>query len=346
MPELIERAVSRRAFLAELGGLAASSVLRSQDASAQATSFTSDRPFRIDTHHHYTVPSLRAELAKANQQPMLDWTLQKSLDDMDRGGVATAVLSVGEPGLWFGDDAAARRLARECNEAGSQIMRDHPGRFGLFAALPLPDIDGALREVEYALDVLHADGICVLSSYQGHYLGNPMFVPLMDELNRRRALVYCHPTCAACVSDGVYRTDLAESQNRSVEFVFDTTRTIVSVLASGTVTRCPNIRFIWSHAGGTVPFITGRVANAAPRLPNGPIPELQKFYYDSALAFNPYTLASFRKLVPSTQILFGSDFPFGSAAAVARGLMVDGGFTAIELRAVERDNALRLMPRL
>ena len=339
-------AVSRRAFLAELGGLAAASVLHSSGASAQVTSSTPNLPFRIDTHHHYTVPSLRTELIKANQQPMLDWTLQKSLEDMDRGGVATAILSVGEPGLWFGDDAAARRLARECNESGAQIVRDHPGRFGLFAALPLPDVDGALREVEYALDVLHADGICVLSSYQGHYLGNVIFAPLMNELNRRKTLVYCHPSCAACASGGAYRTDLAESQNRSVEFVFDTTRTIVSLLASGTVTRCPEIRFIWSHGGGTVPFITGRLGNAAPRLPNGVISELQKFYYDTALAFSPYTLASFKKLIPSTQILFGTDFPFGSGSPVANGLAADGGFTAAELRAIERGNALQLMPRL
>jgi predicted TIM-barrel fold metal-dependent hydrolase len=237
-----------------------------------------------------------------------------------------------------------RALARECNEYAAQVVRDHPGRFGFFAVLPLPDVDGALREAEYALDTLKADGIGVLSSYEGKYLGNAAFAPLMDELNRRRAVVYCHPFCAAC---GV-QTTLTDAQNRGVEFVFDTTRTILSLLQTATVTRCPDISFIWSHGGGTVPFITSRLTGAAQKLPKGLMYELQKFYYDTAQAFNPYTLPSFKKMVPVSQILFGTDYPLGggSAAIVTKGLLDNGGFTANELRAIDRDNALRLLPRL
>ena len=167
---------------------------------------------------------------------------------------------------------------------------------------------------------------------------------MMDELNRRKALVFCHPFCAACASEA----PLTDGQNRGVEFVFDTTRTILSVLSTGTVTRCPDIRFIWSHGGGTVPYITSRLAGAAQKLPQGLIPELQKFYYDTAQAFNPYTLPSFKKLVPTSHILFGTDYPLGggSAATVAEGLIQNGGFTAPELRAIDRDNALQLLPKL
>jgi len=224
------------------------------------------------------------------------------------------------------------------------VIKDYPGRFGLFATLPLPDVEGALLELEYAFDKLKADGACVLSSYGGKYLGNPAFAPLMDELNRRKAVVFCHPFCAACGT----QTVLSDGQNRGVEFVFDTTRTIVSLLSNGTVAKCPDIRFIWSHGGGTVPYITSRLNGVAQQLPKGLIYELQKFYYDTAQAFNPYTMPSFKKLVPPSHILFGTDFPLGggSGLAVSKGLIDNGGFSESELRGIDRENALVLLPRL
>ena len=258
--------------------------------------------------------------------------------------MATSIISISDPGVWFGDNASARSLARECNDYAAKIMRDYPGRFGLFATLPMPDVEGSLLEIEYAFDKLKADGVCLLSSYNGKYLGNPTFAPLMDELNRRKAVVFCHPYCAACGA----RTVLSDGESRGIEFVFDTTRTIVSLLSNGTVTRCPDIRFIWSHGGGTVPYITSRLAGVAQKLPNGLIPELQKFYYDTAQAFNPYTLPSFKKLVPASHILFGTDYPLGggSGLAVSKGLTENGGFSEAELRGIDRENALELLPRL
>jgi predicted TIM-barrel fold metal-dependent hydrolase len=339
-------AISRRELLLAVGALGAAALLPDFGSAAQTVSAPATRAFRIDTHHHFTVPKLIAEsTAKGvTQAGLQDWTPQKSLDQMDKGGVATSIISISDPGVWFGDNAAARALARECNEYAVKLMKDYPGRFGLFATLPLPDVDGSLLELEYAMDTLKADGACVLSSYQGKYLGNPAFAPLMEELNRRKAVVFCHPFCAACGSP----TPLSDSQNRGVEFVFDTTRTILSLLSTGTVTRFPDIRFIWSHGGGTVPYITSRLNGAAPNLPKGLIYELQKFYYDTAQAFNPYTLPSFKKLVPASHILFGTDFPLGggSALAVSKGLVDNGGFTESELRGIDRENALDLLPRL
>lgn len=340
-------AVPRRTILESLSALTAATLFNAERSSAQAgSSPVSNAKYRIDTHHHYAVPGFRAALAQARQQRVLDWSVQKSLEDMDRSGVATAILSIGEPGLWSGNDEAARRLARESNEYGARLVRDHPGRFGLFAALPLPDVAGALREVEYALDVLKADGICLLSSYQGHYLGNPMFAPLMEELNRRGAVVFCHPACASCWVGGGYRVDLPENQHRVVEFVFDTSRTIVSLLASGSTRRYSQIRHIWSHGGGTVPFMTLRVATAASRPESEVIGELRRFFYDCATVVDPYALSAFKKLIPATQILFGTDYPFFDASTVANGLLTNGGFTEPELRAIQRDNAMRLLPRL
>ena len=337
---------SRRGFLMGLATLGAAAVLSETGLAEQTGNPAPARPFRIDTHHHFTVPKLITEsVAKGvNQAGLQDWTPQKSIEQMDKGGVATSILSISDPGVWFGDNAAARALARECNDYAAKVIKDYPGRFGLFATLPLPDVEGALREIEYAFDTLKADGACVLSSYLGKYLGNPTFAPVMDELNRRKAVVFCHPFCAACGT----QTVLSDGQNRGVEFVFDTTRTIVSLLSSATVTRCPDIRFIWSHGGGTVPYITSRLAGAAQQLPKGLIYELQKFYYDTAQAFNPYTLPSFKKLVPASHIVFGTDFPLGggSGLAVSQGLIDNGGFSESELRGINRENALELLPRL
>jgi 6-methylsalicylate decarboxylase len=336
-------AIDRRGFLT--GCAAFGAAMCSHLRSSAQVSGAAARPFRIDTHSHFTIPKLYALATSrgVNQATLQDWTPAKTLAQMDEGGVATSIISISDPGVHFGDNAAARALARECNEYGARVTQDHRGRFGLFAVLPLPDVDGALREAEYALDTLKADGIGVLSSYDGKYLGNPAFTPLLEELNRRKAVVYCHPFCAACAA----QTTLTEAQNRGVEFVFDTTRTILSLLQTGAPARFPDIRFIWSHGGGTVPFITSRLAGAGQKLPKGALFELQKFYYDTAQAFSAYTLPSFKAFVPTSQIVFGTDFPLGGGAAalVAKGLRDNGGFNDAELRAIERDNALTLLPR-
>src|SRR5215469_110986 len=339
--------LSRRELLHGIGAMGAAALVPDFAFALQSGSAAGARPFRIDTHHHFSIPKLIAEAtAKGVNQPGLqDWTPQKSIDQMDKASVATSIISISDPGVWFGDNAAARSLARECNDYAAKIMKDFPGRFGLFATLPMPDVEGSLREIEYAFDTLKADGACLLSSYEGKYLGNPAFAPLMEELNRRKAVVFCHPFCAACGTQAV----LSDGQNRGVEFVFDTTRTIVSLLSNGTVTKFPDIRFIWSHGGGTVPYITSRLAGVGQQLlPKGVMYELQKFYYDTAQAFSPYTLPSFKKMVPASHILFGTDYPLGggSAAIVAKGLMENGGFTPTEMKGIDRDNALELLPRL
>jgi predicted TIM-barrel fold metal-dependent hydrolase len=328
-------------------GVAAGAGLALGLSSAVAQSGT---PRRIDVHHHLAPPRWITEVVlgrNTGQRPLADWTPQRSIEDMDRGGVATAITSISEPSVWFGDNEAARRLARECNEYGARLMADHPGRFGLFAILPLPDVEGSLEEIAYALDTLKADGICLMTSYRSKYLGDPAFAPVMDELNHRKAVVFTHPVRPDCCRNLV--PDVAEPV---IELGTDTTRTIASLLFSGTVTRCPDIKFIWSHGGGTVPFLTMRFvawANArkdlAARLPNGPVAELKTFHYDTAQAANPYALASLTRLVAPSQIVFGTDFPFVTAAATAQGLK-DFGFSDVDLAAIERGNALVLMPRV
>lgn len=341
---------TRRRFLATAASIVGAAL--SQPAWAQhrpvASSQASDTQ-RIDVHHHLAPPRYIPELTsrQTNQRPLIEWTPQKSLDVMGRAGISTSMVSISEPGVWFGDNAEARRVARETNEWGVNLVRDYPGRFGLFASLPIPDIDASLREIEYSLDVLKADGICMMTSYGGKYLGDPSLVPVMAELNRRKAVVFTHPVRANCC-----RNLVLDVTDNTIELATDTARTIASLLVSGTVTRFPEIRFIFSHAGGTLPSLTGRIiaqvnasAEVKQRLPNGPVAELRKMFYDTANAANPWALAPLMKLVAVSQILYGTDFPFRSPEENSKGLR-EAGFSASELLAIERDNALRLLPRL
>ena len=262
------------------------------------------------------------------------------------------MLSISEPGVHFGDDAKARTLARDCNEYGVTLMQKYRGRFGLLAILPLPDVDGSLKEIEYAFDTLKADGVTFMSSYpypgkyQGNkYLGDPFFTPIMEELNRRKAVAYTHPFRA----EPMYNL-LPERRAMGITLSTDTTLTLASVLDNNIATRFPDIRFIWSHGGGTLPYLAGRfnLAVGPDGKPNARLAAVQSFYYDTAQAFNSFTLAGFTKMIPNPHILFGSDYlgNAGSAGNVVRGLESFDGFTPQQLRAVERENALVLFPRL
>lgn len=340
--------VARREFIARLGVLSAAAVLPKSFLHAQAQTTVPVRPFRIDTHHHFSAPGFIAAISarKTNQRPLEEWTASKSIEDMDKSGVATAMISTSEPSVWFGDNEAARKLARECNELGARLMADHPGRFGMFSTVPLPDVDGCLREIEYSQDTLKADGVCLMTSYQGKYPGDPAFEPVMSELNRRKAVVFLHPVKAECCKD--LQPELAPAL---IELGTETTRAIASVIFDGTASHYPDIRFIFSHGGGTMPYLMTRFdslaarPDIAKRLPNGLLYEVRKLYYDTANFYGPYPWPTMLKLVPIPHILFGTDFPFSSAADVAKGLS-GVGLRASDLRAIERDNALELFPRL
>ena len=339
--------IDRRTFLtAALGVTGAVGVTRT-GAAQQST--PAGNPRRIDMHHHFAPP---AWVADVKGRPLLQpantrWTPEQSIEDMDKGGVAAAVVSITNPGLWFGDRAQSRRLARACNEYGAKLVSDHPTRFGLFAALPLPDVDAAIGEIAYAYDTLKTDGIALFTSYGDKWLGNIEFRPVMEELNRRRAVVAVHPTAADCCRNLAYAPGVGPG---SIEYGTDTTRAIIGVAFSGDAVRFPDVRFIWSHAGGTVPFLAGRIEGAASgakeALPNGFAVELKKFYYDLAGASNRGALASLLQIVATTQIVFGTDFPpGGTSAGVAKALVDVGLFSENDLRAIDRGNAVRLLPR-
>jgi predicted TIM-barrel fold metal-dependent hydrolase len=303
---------------------------------------------RIDVHHHYLPPAQAAAMAKNRAgAPPPPWSPQLSLADMEKSGATTAVLSLMQPGIWYGDVEEARSLSRQCNDYGAQLRKDYPGKFGLFAAIPLPDTEGSLREIEYALDVLKADGIGLFTSYGDKYLGDPAFVPVFEELNRRKAVVYTHPTTPICCISLIKGLSPG-----SIEFATDTTRTIASLLfgAGGTAFRCPDIRFIWSHSGGTLPFLIGRlireqVVKKDPRMPDGPVPIVQKYFYEIAQGNLPGQFAALLDLVPVSQLMFGSDFPFREGIEASEGFAAYT-FSEADRVSINSGTALKLMPHL
>lgn len=309
---------------------------------------------RIDVHHHFLPQRYMKEeherIAVSHNlsaAAMLQWTPSRSLEAMDENDIAFSVGSGSTPGPWFGDVAAARRLTRAWNEAAADAVRDHPKRFGFFAMVAPPDPDGALAEIEHALDRLGAIGIGLLSNYDGKSLGDPAFAPVFAELDRRKAVVYVHPTmhpCCAGLIPGLIP--------QGIEFPLDTTRTITSLAVSGTLARHPGIRWIFSHGGGALPFLAARISEVAgrnpqfaSRNPNGIMAELKKLHCDTASAASAPQLAAMLSFFPQGHILFGSDYPFIKPAEVVEAL-AEYPLSESQRRAIDRENAQKLLPRI
>ena len=333
--------LGRRGFLGVAAGLGAAAL--AVGVLAQAP-----QPFRVDVHHHLYPPDYLVGLGRHLKVPpvMSDWTPERSLDQMDRAGIRVAMLSVTAPGVWFGDPAEARRLARASNEYAAGLKRDHPGRFGSYAVLPTPDLDGSLAEIAYTLDTLHAEGIGMFTSYAGKWLGDPAFAPIYEELNRRKAVLYTHPIDAPCCVGLV--PGIADHM---VEWGTDTTRAIATMVFNGFAARYPDIQVIFSHAGGTAPFLIERfefqaTLGAYPKtLPGGVRPALRHFLYDTAQASNPAAMGALMQLVPASQILFGTDYPYRTCEEHVRNL-AGLALAPEDLAAIEAGNARRLMPQL
>ena len=336
---------SRREVLTALAGVGASALLAARKMLAQPN------PRRIDIHHHFANPDFISMVKSKKTSGWENWqpyTPAKAIEDMDQGGVAVSILSVTTPGTWFGADGETRKLARDLNDYGAKMVSDYPRRFGLFAVLPFPNANACLREIEYAFDTLQADGVGLLSSYGNRWLGDPAFAEVFRELNRRQAVVFVHaqvPDCCQSLIPGISDT--------TIEYNTDTARTIVSLIESGRAAECPDIKFIFSHAGGTILALPGRFlgrdASAAGLAktadPKSRLGQLRRFYYDTAASNNPIQMAALKKLVSASQIVFGTDFPFGKSANIADGLKECGVFSADELRGIDRENALRILPK-
>jgi len=302
---------------------------------------------RIDVHYHITPPGLIQALgAQRFATSASNWTIDQRLMDMERNGVATVLCSIAPQGDPFADSSKAVGLTRECNEFFARLAMDHPGRFGVFASAPLPNVDAALREIDYAFGTLKADGIALFTSYGDKWLGDPAFDPVFDELNRRKAVLFTHPNTANCC-----KNLLPNIGDGTIEWGTDTTRAITNLLFSGTAARCPNVRMTFSHGGGTMPYLVERfeaVARSpkfAAQFPGGFAAAAGKFFYDTAWTTNPEAMSALSKLVPVSQILFGTDFPYLTAADQLKGLKECGVFAAADLEKIENQNALAFLPQ-
>ncbi len=308
---------------------------------------------RIDVHHHILPPDYIAAMKRIGKNvvggvAIPNWSIQNSLYVMDKNEIAAAITSM--PFVYLGDLPLSADFARRCNDFSARLVSDHPKRFGSFAVLPLPDVEASLRELEHAIDKLKLDGIVLPTNVGGYYLGAPEFDELFSELNRRKEIVFIHPIDPPreCFSDLKLPTSL-------IEFVFDTTRAITNLIYSGTLASCPDIKFIVSHAGGTVPYLAWRISllkympGRKKKAPQGVTHYLKRLYYDTALSASPYALRSLQELVDPSYILFGSDYPFAPEPLTSisiKGLKNYEGFDEQALKAIDHGNALKLFPRL
>ena len=318
-------------------------------------------PGRIDVHHHI-VPTdyadlLREKGIRPGGIPLPEWAMPAASKIMAANGVSTAILSVSTPGAWFGDVAESRYWARRVNEHAAAVAERQPHSFGFFATLTLPDVDGAIAEATYALDVLRADGIVLLANNAGIYLGDPRFDRLLGFLNERDAVVFLHPAeLPAEPVPGI--------PTFTADFLLDTTRAVTNLILTGAIEKYPRIRWILAHAGGFVPYIAHRIlltslreepkwklAKMAVRRKKAVRERMQvfkHFWYDVALSSTPTTFPTLRAVADPTKILYGTDYPFAPAAAVKymAAAYVDLKLPAPLRAGIDRRNAEALFPRL
>jgi predicted TIM-barrel fold metal-dependent hydrolase len=348
--------VTRRDFFESMMVAVAATLSAGKLGNAQSSE--ASKPF-IDVHHHFLPLDWVSAYNVSRPGPfdnsaMTSWTPSRSVEEMDRQSVQTAIVSLSTPNVWAGDPAIAPRLARITNEYAAKMVTDHPGRFGFFASVPIADSAAAIAEVNHALDQLHADGIVLLTSQEGRYLGHPMFDGVLSALNERGAVVFVHPATPAC------QNVLQGIPPSVVEFAFETTRAIVNLLLSGALTRYSKLRFIFSHGSGAMPFLAGRITGSAPvmeaerqnRLQGGAELLLKALFFDTMTMENAASMSALLHTVTSRHLMFGSDYPHAagnrrssSASGAIKSLASSGVLNSADLAAIQSRTAAGLLPR-
>lgn len=310
---------------------------------------------KIDVHVHYVPRAYREALLKYSKKdpdgfPTPQWDAQTHLHVSEHLGISMSMLSITSPHINFGDNYAAKVLAREVNESGAELVQKYSGRFGLLASLPLPDVTASVEEIRYAMDVLHADGFTLPTNTRGVYLGNPCLNPIFAELNKRKAVVAIHPNAPSVVPENV----LENLPLPLMEFFFDTARAVTNMILQGTLKRFSDIKIIVPHAGAVLPILADRLQVGLQLLNKGKdgidvYDALRGLYYDAAGVCLPRQLAALLQLVDSTHVLYGSDYPYtpeDGCIYLADELDKTSVITQEQRYALYRENALYLFPRL
>jgi predicted TIM-barrel fold metal-dependent hydrolase len=309
---------------------------------------------RIDFHFHLIPKFYQDAVYEAGTGPQIgrypEWSPERALELMDAQGIEIALTSLAQPGVQFGGPDRSRALARRCNDYAAELSARWPKRFGAFAVVPMWEMRHAIDEVAYALDVLKLQGICLFASYGERFLGDPHFEALMEELDRRAAVVFVHPA----LHPSSRNLDLPWP-GFMMEYLFDTTRATVNLAFSGTTERFRRIAFVLAHAGGLMPYFAWRLSVSPmidARLPQVPpeqiIARLGQFWFDTALSPTPQTMACLAGVARPQRIVFGTDWPFANARVVAEAMKIYETATPIpglQRSAIDRTNALALFPQ-
>lgn len=338
------QAMDRRAFLLGAGAALAVSAGAAEAAQRRAPAHG---PGLIDVHHHI-IPPAYVDYYRSISPPSVGqdaWTPAHSVEIMDANHIACGITSLMAPGVALEDVARGRTIARGCNEYAARLGSDHPRRFGMFASLPALDPEGSLAEIAHAFDTLHADGAGLMTSYRGKYLHDPLFAPMLAELDRRHAVVFVHPNFQVQIDPAM--TDIV-----LMEMPVETARCLLGLVKAGALTRCPNIKWIFAHGGGALPILYQRIDYRFardPRLremyPNGMVAALTNVWFDIVGVSGPLPFGFVRSLYGEGKLLFGTDYPAVDGETTTR------LFGALDLppaqrAAIGRGNAARLFPRL
>ena len=311
---------------------------------------------KIDLHTHY-IPDAYGHAIfqkfgeKPDGFPTPPWSVEEHLQFMDREGIDVSIVSASSPHISFGTDEETKALARQINEAGAKIVEQHPDRFGFLATLPLPNVEDSLEEIAYALDVLHADGFTLPTNARGVYLGDERLDPIFAELNRRHAVVALHPNQPSAIPANV-----AEGLPiPMMEFIFDTTRTVINLMLSGTLERNSDMTVIVPHVGAVLPVIIDRIAPVMKLFIKSANPDMDvyatfsRLYFDTAGICLPRQLPDLLEMVNSSHIFYGSDYPYTPekiCSLLSKQLSDTPALTDEQRQKIFHDNAVELFQRL
>jgi predicted TIM-barrel fold metal-dependent hydrolase len=340
---------SRRELLQAFAAAGAGALLAGEAVHAQNPV---SNPRRIDVHHQYVFSKTGAYPTNPN-----GWTPEKSLEQMDKFGIQTTILSTAGYGddVYDGSEKGAT-LARKSNDYAAKLADEHPKRFGFMAILPFGNVDASMKEIEYAFDKLKCDGVGFLSNIYDKWPGDPVYFPIFQELNRRKAVTFIHPFVPKCC-----RNLVKGVQDYVVEFDFDTTRAVTSMLYNGTLSKCPDLKVIVNHSGAAVPVLSGRIKDRVPgdesrdhrdtervgvneNIPKGVFYELKRLYYECAHATYPTSFKALLEFAPHDHILFGTDYSAEPMESTVRQWDAAKLPAALQ-RAINRENAEKLFPK-